>query len=104
MGTPAYAQDTTRRTGGDTTRYPIRDRVGDPFTYQSNNPFNLSDTSYIKRDIQYDPKTKQYYIVEKIGNSYYRSPTYMTLDEMMRFKARQSENEYFRKRANTLSI
>ena len=102
--TCGFAQDTTRRASTDTTRFPITDRIGDPFTYRSNNPFNLSDTSYVKRDIQYDPKTKQYFIVEKIGNSYYRTPTYMTFEEMMRFKARQSENDYFRKRANTLSV
>ena len=101
FGEQAYAQKTG---GNDTTRYPIRDRIGDPFTYKSNNPFNFSDTAYIKRDIQYDPKTKQYYIVEKIGNSYYRTPTYMTFEEMMRYQARQSEAEYFRKRANTLTI
>jgi hypothetical protein len=99
-----YAQDTTKGRANDTTRFPIKDRVGDPFTYNSNNPFNFSDTSIIKRDVQYDPKTKQYYIVEKIGNSYYRTPTYLTFEEMMRFKARQSESDYFRKRANTLSV
>lgn len=88
----------------DSARYPIKDRVGDPFTYPSNNPFNLSDTGYLKRDVVYDPVTKQYYIVEKIGNSYYRTPTYLTFDEMMKFKARQAEVEYFRKRANTLSV
>jgi cell surface protein SprA len=96
-----------QNTGGssnDSTKYPIKDRIGDPFTYKSDNPFNLSDTAYLKRDIQYDPKTKQYYIVEKIGNSYYRTPTYMTFDEMMRFQAKKSEAEYFRKRANTLTL
>lgn len=102
--THAYSQDTAGRKINDTTRYPISDRVGDPFTYNSNNPFNFSDTSYIKRDIEYDPKTKQYYIVEKIGSSYYRTPTYLTFKEMMHFKARQAEADYFRKRANTLSI
>ena len=104
QATDTVAQDTTRRKTNDTTRYPLTDRVGDPFTYNSKNPFNFSDTSYIKRDIEYDPKTKQYYIIEKIGSSYYRTPTYLTADEMMRFKARQSESDYFRKRANTLSI
>jgi len=102
--THLYAQDTAGRKINDTTRYPVTDRVGDPFTYNSNNPFNFSDTGYIKRDIEYDPKTKQYYVIEKIGTSYYRTPTYLTLDEMMRFKARQAESDYFRKRANTLSI
>ncbi len=99
--TPSNAQTGA---SGDSTRYPIRDRQGDPFTYRSNNPFNFSDTSYIKRDVEYDPISKKYIIVEKIGSSYYRTPTYLTFDEMMRFKAQQQEAEYFRKRANTLSI
>ena len=88
----------------DSTRYPISDRRGDPFTYPSNNPFDFSDSGYIKRDIEYDPVSKQYFIVEKIGNNYYRTPTYLTFDEMMRYKARESEREYFRKRANTLGV
>jgi len=100
---PSYAQVAVPAKN-DTIRYPIKDRIGDPFTYNSTNPFYGSDTSLIKRDIQYDPKTKQYYIVEKIGNNYYRTPTYLTFDEMMRFKAHQDETEYFRKRANTLSV
>ncbi|WP_243745671.1 cell surface protein SprA [Segetibacter sp. 3557_3] len=77
--------------------------MGDPFTYSNPNPFNLADTGFIKRDIQYDPKTRRYYINEKIGNSNYRSPTYLTYDEMMRLQGRQAEIDYFKKRANTLS-
>ena len=34
----------------------------------------LHDTGFIKRNIEYDPITKQYYIIEKIGNQYYRTP------------------------------
>ncbi len=89
---------------GDTTRYPIQDRRGDPFTYGSNNPFYFSDSSSVQRDIQYDPVTKQYYVVEKIGSSNYRTPTYLTFEEMMRYQARKSEAEYFRKRANSLTL
>ncbi|HEX8460000.1 MAG TPA: cell surface protein SprA, partial [Segetibacter sp.] len=92
------------KTTNDTIRYPIKDRIGDPFTYNSNNPFAFSDTAYIKREIEYDPKTKQYYIVEKIGTSYYRTPTYMTFDEMMRYQAKRNEQAYFRQRANTLTL
>ena len=104
LSTMCVASGLAQSAGGDTTRYPIQDRPGDPFTYRSNNPFNFSDTSYIKRDVEYDPATKQYIVIEKIGSSYYRTNTYLTFDEMMRFKAQQQEAEYFRKRANTLSI
>lgn len=49
----------------DTTRYPVEDRYGDPYTYPNKNTFDLKDTGFIKRTIEYDPKTKQYYVVEK---------------------------------------
>ena len=49
----------------DTLHYPITDRRGDPFAWQNNNPFNLTDTALLKQDIEYDPETKQYYILEK---------------------------------------
>jgi cell surface protein SprA len=88
----------------DTTlRYPIQDRRGDPYTWQSRNPFDLRDTSLIKQTIEYDPVTKRYYIVEKIGNQVYRRPTYLTYEEFWKLQAKQSEAEYFRKRANALA-
>ncbi len=102
-GYHSYAQDTTRKSN-DTTRFPIHDRRGDPFNYSSSNPFYFSDTSLIKRDVEYDPKTKKYIVTEKIGSTFYRTPTYLTYDEMLQFKAKQAQEEYFRKRANTLSI
>jgi len=106
-GASVYAQNNpadTSKNSSDTVHFPLQDRRGDPFNYNNRNPFNLSDTGLIKRDIEYDPKTKQYYIVEKIGTSYYRTPTYLTFDEMMRIKGKQMQDEYFRKRANTLSL
>ena len=39
----------------DTSRYPISDRRGDPYTFPNRNSFDLKDTSYIKRNIVYDP-------------------------------------------------
>jgi len=87
----------------DTLRFPIQDRWGDPFSNPNKNPFNLKDPPNIKDSIEYDPKTNQYYIVEKIGNDYYRKPTYLTFDELMRIRAQQSEDDYFRQRADILS-
>lgn len=87
----------------DTTRYPISDRRGDPLSNTSRNPFDLRDTSLIKRDIEYDPKTKQYYIIEKIGNSYYRVPTSMSFEEFWRIRSQQAESDYFKRRAEALS-
>jgi cell surface protein SprA len=87
----------------DTSRYPIQDRRGDPLSNPNRNPFDLKDTGFVKRQIEYDPKTGQYYVVEKIGNRYYRTPTMLTAEEFYRLQARKDEQAYFRQRANMLS-
>ena len=87
----------------DTLRYPLHDRRGDRFTYRNNNPFYLSDSNIVKQDIQYDPRTKEYYISEKVGNKYYRKPTYLTYNEFWQLQNRQAEQNYFNERSQTLS-
>jgi cell surface protein SprA len=86
----------------DSLRYPIQDRRGDLYTNPNRNSFDLRDTAYIKRNIQYDPVTKEYYIIEKIGNRYYRTPMTFSMQEFLALQGKADENEYFRKRANTL--
>lgn len=87
---------------GDTS-LPLKDRYGDPYTYPNRNPFNLKDTGFIKRTVEYDPATKQYYIIEKIGDKYYRTPATFTKEEFLRLQGRKDEVDYFRQRANLLS-
>ena len=87
----------------DTNRYPLGDRRGDPYSYPNKNSFDLKDTSFVKKTIEYDPKTKQYYIVEKIGSHYYRTPTSFTMEEFVRLQGKKDEEDYFRKRANLLA-
>lgn len=89
---------------GDTSlKYPINDRRGDKFTTPGRSSLDLKDPININQNIEYDAKTKQYYIVEKIGNIYYRKPTYLTFEEFMRLRGKQLENDYFKKRSNVLS-
>jgi len=47
--------------------------------------------------LSYDPVTKQYYVLEKVGNQYYRKPTYLTFDELMQMQSQSSEDDYWRK-------
>ncbi len=86
----------------DTTRYPLNDRYGDPYSTPNRNTFDFRDTGFIKRTVEYDPVTKRYYIVEKIGNKYYRTPTSFTMDEFVRLQGRKDEEDYFKKRAAML--
>ena len=87
----------------DTTRYPLIDRHGDPYSNPNRNTFDLRDTAFIKRTVEYDPKTKQYYIVEKIGNKYYRTPTAFSMDEFVRLQGQKDEEDYFKKRSALLA-
>jgi len=85
----------------DTILYPLQERYGDPYSNRRNG-FDFRDTGYIKRTIEYDPKTKQYYVVEKIGNKYYRTPTSYSSADFLKLQGIKEENEYFKKRAALL--
>ena len=97
--TSGVPHDTTHR---DTLRFPLYDRRGDPFSNPSRNPFDLKPPPNIHDSIEYDPVTRQYYIIEKVGDQYYRKPTYLTFDELMQLQSQQSEDDYFRSRADAL--
>ncbi|MBX9784475.1 MAG: cell surface protein SprA [Chitinophagaceae bacterium] len=102
-GVPAPLLRDTLPSKADTSlKFPLKDRRGDEFNYpKNNNPFDLNHPSVIKDSIAYDPVTKRYYIYEKIGRSWYRKPTYLTFDEMVEYKTRQQERQYFQQRLNT---
>ncbi|MES2429645.1 MAG: cell surface protein SprA [Bacteroidota bacterium] len=92
--------DTTDPSG---LHFPIYDRRADFIstpknTYDFNLPSNISDS------VVYDSKTQLYTIYEKIGDKYYRTPTTYSFDEYWQMRNRQAEVEYFRKRANTMSL
>ncbi|MFN4313154.1 MAG: cell surface protein SprA [Chitinophagaceae bacterium] len=98
QGSPAA--DTTRP---DTLRYPIYDRYADPYSNPNRNSFDLRDTAFIKKNVEYDPRTGEYFITEKIGDKYYRTPVSFSRDEFLRLQGRRDETEYFRKRASLLT-
>jgi len=98
-GRDTAARDTSKK---DSLRWPIQDRRGDRFSNPNNNPWYLKDPPNLRDSIVYDPDTRQFYIIEKIGNQYYRKPTYMTYEEMMKVQADSSEDDYFRKRADAM--
>lgn len=87
----------------DTLRYPIYDRYGDPLSAPRSNAFDLRDTAFIKKNIEYDPRTGEYFITEKIGDRYYRTPVSFNREEFMRMQGRRDETDYFRKRASLLT-
>ncbi|MBK9567250.1 MAG: hypothetical protein IPO37_19400 [Saprospiraceae bacterium] len=81
-----------------TDTIPLSDRKGDFITDKQNNPFDIT-TKEIEQKVEYDPKTGNYVILEKVGDQYYRTPTFMTFEEYMDYIAKEQEKKYF----NTLA-
>ncbi len=97
------AGDTTGPASGQLL-FPIHDRRADFIQDGPRSTFDFNKPSNIKDSVAYDFATQRYYVYEKIGNKYYRTPTFYTSEEYWALRGRQSEIEYFRKRANTLSL
>lgn len=94
LGDPYDTQYVIARTATDTIP-PPQERYGDYINNKSNNPFDLNDPSAIEQTIEYDPATGQYIISEKIGDLYFRPPTYMTFDEYLKYRQQKEEQDYF---------
>ncbi|MCB0685002.1 MAG: cell surface protein SprA [Saprospiraceae bacterium] len=82
---------------------PLKDREGTYLENDNRNPFDLRDPDIIDQSIDYDPESNTYEITEKIGDDYFRMPTYMTIDEYLQYKARKQEKEYFQRLAGISS-
>ena len=77
----------------DTT--PIEDRDGDFVTSPSGHPIDLRDPAAVTQDVEYDPATGRYLVTERIGDAYFRTPTYLTFEEYQAYRERQRQNAYF---------
>jgi cell surface protein SprA len=84
--------------------YPIKDRRGDFLSQPSNNPFDLRDTSLIKRNIVYDPLTRQYFIREYINGRLVKVPATFSFDDYWKLRSDKEERAYFSQRANSLGM
>ncbi len=73
---------------------PGQDRYNDFITDDRYNPFDLQ-TKEVTQEVEYDPVSGNYFIVEKIGDEYFRSPSYMTFEEYLEWKAKKDEMAYF---------
>ena len=83
-------------------KYPLQDTRSDYFTNKNKQGLDLKRPANIPDSIVYDPKTKQYYIIEKVGKFYYRKPTALTSKEFMQLMAKKQEAEYFQKRSKVI--
>lgn len=84
--------------------FPITDHRGEPFTDPEQGGMDLREPSNVTKSIEYDPDSNRYYLTEKIGNQYYRNPTYLTFEEFQRYQAKEEEESYWRRRLDALTM
>jgi cell surface protein SprA len=102
---PYWGIDTTGPGSKDSLKYPIHDRRGDRYSSFNRSSLDLKNPGNIRDSVVYDPKTRQFIVYERIGNTLnFRKPTYYTFEEYMRIIGKQQEAEYFKKRSNTLNL
>ncbi|MFT4667903.1 MAG: cell surface protein SprA, partial [Gammaproteobacteria bacterium] len=87
----------------ETDTIPLKDRTGDFINNPNANPFDLSDPSIIQQEVEYDPATGKYIITERIGDDYFRTPTYMTFEEYLKHTEEEQRQQYFRELAGVSS-
>lgn len=82
---------------------PIKDRTEDFINAGSKSPFDLKDPKAIDKNVEYDPETGRYIITEKVGDNFFRMPTYLTFEEYMEYRRKQEMDNYF-KQLNGVNI
>jgi len=105
---PLYAQNVSYpdSTKNDTSQvnllFPFNDYTGNPYIDKQNqSPLFLKDPSNIQHEIRYNPVTKTYEFVSKVGDFTYRTPTTMSFQDFEKFKAKEDIQNYWKERAQT---
>ena len=84
-----------------TLHYPFQDRYSDPYNSRdNNNPLYLHDPSNVKTNVEYNPEEREYDINEKMGDRFFRSPSYMTFEEFKESQFSKSTKNYWKQKAN----
>jgi cell surface protein SprA len=88
----------------DTLKFPINDEreILNPYTKASG--MDLNDPANVQKTIEYDAKDHKYYFLEKVGDTYVRTPTYLSQEEYIRYRAQQDESNYWRRRMDALTM
>ena len=88
----------------DTLKFPIYDHfTNDPLQEQNPSSIDLNDPSNVNKVLEYDGNEKKYFFNEKIGNDFIRNPSYLTLEEYLKYRGAADEKQYWRRRIDALS-
>ena len=95
------ASDSSKTSGTPLLHYPFHDYSGNPLLQQNQSGLYLNLPSNIQRRIEYDPKTNEYIIYEKVGKGFnYRLPYVMSQDEFRKWQYDQAIRQYWQQKAS----
>ncbi len=100
------AEGDTTKSQSNKLKYPITDRLNDKSTEPKPKEFDLNDPANVKTEYSYEPKDSSglISITERLGDRYFRTPTYMTLDEFLKYQGKKDEEAYFKKRGGNFGV
>lgn len=78
--------------------FDFKDNNGKPPQYDPKSGLYLENPSNIKTDVEYNPKTGNYDVKQKIGDMDYRPETYMSMKEYQNYQFKKSMRDYWRSR------
>ena len=78
--------------------YPFEDGVGGPDAGGTGGMY-LNNPSNVKSGFEYDPETGTYNYYQKIGDTYFKNPTYMDFDEYINYDSKKSLQDYWKQKA-----
>jgi cell surface protein SprA len=83
---------------GEPPHYDFKDNQGTPPQYDPKSKLYLENPSNIKTETEYNPKTGQYDVKQKVGDMDYRPETYMSFKEYQQYQYKKNMREYWRSR------
>ena len=96
-------KDTTVADTARNLRFPLHDKTGDPNTdYNRPRSIDLPDPKNESKVFDYDVDSNRYYYTDRIGEKYVRNPTYLTLNEYVKYKGRMDEDAYWQRRLDAM--
>lgn len=89
---------------GDTPKlkFPIKDNNSS--LTGSSGGINLHDPSNIKDSIAYDVDNNQYVLFRKIGNHFYRDPTYVSFEDFLKYQFRKQDHDYLHQKSTSNNL
>lgn len=102
---PDPAEDSTsKKSNRDTSlKFPIYDKSAD-VNEKAPSSIDLQSPPNIDKSVEYNPDDKRYYFNEKLGDRYLNTPTFMTLDEYLKYRAKKDEDAYWGRRMDAMSL